>query len=155
MPSFTVSTPMLDETAKNFQVRQVLDDKGYGSLSNYAAIEAHGGCRSNGRSGGLWAKMFRYFHTAAKISCATIASVPTSSPCSPNQSGIPRPCAEQIGRSDGRRDAVQGAGPKYLLRHSRDARTRHQPDLFGQKVHLPKKSVHLLCHSSNMVRVMC
>lgn len=60
--------PMLAETAKSFEVRHVLADRGYGSLSNYAAIEAIGATPyiafksiHTGRGGGLWAKMFHLF----------------------------------------------------------------------------------------------
>lgn len=59
---------LVDTTAANFRVREVSADKGYGSVSNYAAIDRHGATPyiafksiHNGRSGGLWRKMFHYF----------------------------------------------------------------------------------------------
>lgn len=59
---------LVDATALNFKLNEVSADKGYGSLSNYAAIEARGGVPyiafksiHNGRGGGLWARMYHYF----------------------------------------------------------------------------------------------
>ena len=59
---------LVDATAKNFKLREVSADKGYGSLSNYDAIARHGAVPyiafksiHTGRGGGLWAKMFHYF----------------------------------------------------------------------------------------------
>jgi transposase len=56
-------------TRKNFTMNEVSLDKGYGSVSNYEAIEAAGAVpfvafksRHTGASGGLWAKMFHYFN---------------------------------------------------------------------------------------------
>lgn len=67
------STPMLpgllNTTAKNFKPREVSGDKEFGSLGNYAAIEAVGAMPyipfksiHNGKGGGLWAKMYHFFH---------------------------------------------------------------------------------------------
>ncbi|HTQ14669.1 MAG TPA: transposase [Rhizomicrobium sp.] len=59
---------LVDATAKNFKLREVSGDKGYGSLSNYAAVSRHGATPyiafkniHSGRSGGLWKKMFHLF----------------------------------------------------------------------------------------------
>jgi transposase len=59
---------LVDATAKNFQLREVSGDKGYGSLSNYAAVARHGATPyiafksiHTGRGGGLWRKMFHLF----------------------------------------------------------------------------------------------
>ena len=59
---------LVDTTAKNFELKEVSADKGYGSLSNYDAISKHGAVPyiafksiHNGRGGGLWAKMFHFF----------------------------------------------------------------------------------------------
>lgn len=59
---------LVDATAEHFMLREVSGDKGYGSLSNYAAIERHGATPyiafkaiHTGRGGGLWQKMFHYF----------------------------------------------------------------------------------------------
>lgn len=67
------STPMLpallNATAKSFRPREVSGDKEFGSLRNYDAIEASGAVPyipfksiHTGAGGGLWAKMFHYFH---------------------------------------------------------------------------------------------
>ena len=60
---------MLDTTARNFTLREVSTDKVYASLDNDAEIAKHGAVPfipfktiHSGRSGGLWAKMFHYFH---------------------------------------------------------------------------------------------
>jgi transposase len=67
---------LLEATAKNFTMREVSADKGYGSLSNYACIEAHGATpfiafksihNGNGKNNAnkpgreLWAKMYHFF----------------------------------------------------------------------------------------------
>lgn len=59
---------LVDATAKNFRLRDVLADRGYGSLSNYAAIDRHGATPyiafksiHSGKGGGLWEKMFHLF----------------------------------------------------------------------------------------------
>ncbi len=59
---------LVDATAANFQMREVSADKGYGSLSNYHAIQRHGAVPyiafksiHTGKGGGLWQKMFHYF----------------------------------------------------------------------------------------------
>lgn len=56
-------------TAKNFTVREVSGDKAYASRSNYAALQEIGATpyiafkkHHTARIGGLWAKMFHYFH---------------------------------------------------------------------------------------------
>jgi hypothetical protein len=55
----------VDATAKNFRLREVSGDKGYGSLNNYDAVARNGatpyiGLKSihTGKGGGLWRKMF-------------------------------------------------------------------------------------------------
>jgi transposase len=60
---------LVDATAENFEMREVSADKGYGSLKNYKAIQYHGATPyiafksiHTGRGGGLWARMFHYFH---------------------------------------------------------------------------------------------
>ena len=59
---------LVDATAKNFQLREVSADKGYGSVSNYKAVQLHGATPyiafksiHTGRAEGLWKKMFHYF----------------------------------------------------------------------------------------------
>lgn len=59
---------LVDETARNFRLREVSGDKGYGSLSNYDAIARHGATPyiafksiHTGKGGGLWRKMFHLF----------------------------------------------------------------------------------------------
>lgn len=59
---------LVDTTAKNFQLREVSADKGYGSVGNYKAIQRHGAVPyiafksiHTGRAEGLWKKMFHYF----------------------------------------------------------------------------------------------
>jgi transposase len=59
---------LVDTTAQNFKLREVSADKGYGSVKNYKAIARHGAVPyiafksiHNGRSGGLWAKMFHLY----------------------------------------------------------------------------------------------
>ncbi len=59
---------LVNKTAENFNLRDVLADKGYGSLNNYDVIEKHGATPyiafksiHTGRGGGLWAKMFGFF----------------------------------------------------------------------------------------------
>jgi len=67
------STPMLPDllttTVKNFKPREISGDKEFGSLGNYAAIQAVGAVPfipfksiHTGKGGGLWAQMFHYFH---------------------------------------------------------------------------------------------
>jgi transposase len=60
---------LVDATAKNFRLSEVSADKGYGSLKNYKAIQYRGAVPyiafksiHTGRGGGLWQKMFHYFH---------------------------------------------------------------------------------------------
>ena len=60
--------PLVNTTAQNFRINEVSADKGYGSLSNYDAIQSHGAVpyiafksSHTGRGGGLWEKMLRYF----------------------------------------------------------------------------------------------
>jgi transposase len=59
---------LVNTTARNFRLREVSGDKGYGALSNYAAIAAHGATPfiafksiHTGKGGGLWRKMFHLF----------------------------------------------------------------------------------------------
>jgi transposase len=59
---------LVDATAKNFQLREVSGDKGYGSLNNYDAVARHGATPyiafksiHTGKGGGLWKKMFHLF----------------------------------------------------------------------------------------------
>ena len=59
---------LVSTTAKNFRLREVSGDKGYGSLSNYAAIAQSGATPyiafksiHTGKGGGLWRKMFHLF----------------------------------------------------------------------------------------------
>ncbi|MGH6767748.1 MAG: transposase [Xanthobacteraceae bacterium] len=59
---------LVNTTAKSFVLNEVSADKGYGSLSNYDAIRAHGAVPyiafksiHTGKGGGLWRKMFHYF----------------------------------------------------------------------------------------------
>jgi transposase len=59
---------LVDATAKNFALREVSADKGYASVSNYAAIQRHDAVPfiafksiHTGRAEGLWKKMFHYF----------------------------------------------------------------------------------------------
>lgn len=59
---------LVNATAKNFKLREVSGDKGYGSLNNYDVIAEHGATPyiafksiHTGKGGGLWAKMFHYF----------------------------------------------------------------------------------------------
>lgn len=60
---------LVDATAKNFTLNEVSADKGYGSLKNYKAIQYHGATPyiafksiHTGRGGGLWQRMFHYYH---------------------------------------------------------------------------------------------
>lgn len=60
--------PLLATTTKNFKPREVSGDKEFGSLANYAAIEAAGATPfipfksiHTGKGGGLWAKMYHFF----------------------------------------------------------------------------------------------
>lgn len=60
--------PLLDTTAERFTMREVSADKGYGSLSNYEAVAAHGAVPyiafksiHTGKGGGLWAKMYHFY----------------------------------------------------------------------------------------------
>ncbi len=64
---------LVDTTAKNFHLSEVSADKGYGSVSNYKAIQRHGAMPyiafksiHNGRSEGLWQRMYHFwqFHRA-------------------------------------------------------------------------------------------
>lgn len=68
----TADAPMLPDlintTSKNFQIKEVSADKGYVSLTNYAAINFHGATpyirfKDNNLPGygGLWDKMYYYF----------------------------------------------------------------------------------------------
>jgi len=59
---------LVDATAKNFNLREVSGDKGYGSLNNYDAVSRHGATPyiafksiHTGKGGGLWKKMFHLF----------------------------------------------------------------------------------------------
>lgn len=59
---------LVDTTAKNFTLREVSADKGYGSLKNYDAVARHGAVPyiafksiHTGRGGGLWQKMFHLY----------------------------------------------------------------------------------------------
>jgi transposase len=59
---------LVDATARNFRLREVSGDKGYGSLSNYEAVARHGATPyiafksiHTGKGGGLWRKMFHMF----------------------------------------------------------------------------------------------
>jgi len=59
---------LVNTTAKNFRLREVSADKGYGALSNCAAIAQHGATPfiafksiHTGKGGGLWRKMFHLF----------------------------------------------------------------------------------------------
>jgi transposase len=59
---------LVDTTARNFQLREISADKGYGSVSNYKAVQRHGATPyiafksiHTGRAAGLWKKMFHYF----------------------------------------------------------------------------------------------
>ncbi len=59
---------LVDTTARNFQLREISADKGYGSVSNYKAVQRHGATPyiafksiHTGRAEGLWKKMFHYF----------------------------------------------------------------------------------------------
>jgi transposase len=60
---------MLKTTAENFTMKEVSLDKAYASLDNYREIDAVGAVPyipfksiHTGRGGGLWAKMFHFFH---------------------------------------------------------------------------------------------
>ncbi|HWA97463.1 MAG TPA: transposase, partial [Pirellulales bacterium] len=61
---------LVNATASNFTLREVSGDKAYGSYRNYDCIESHGATPfipfkdkiHHARRGGLWAKMFHYFH---------------------------------------------------------------------------------------------
>ncbi len=60
---------LVDATAKNFDLSEVSADKGYGSVSNYKAIQRHGATPyiafksiHTGRSEGLWQRMFHLYH---------------------------------------------------------------------------------------------
>jgi transposase len=70
---FAADSPMMPalikQTAQGFTVREMSGDKGYGSLSNYDAIDQVGATPfiafksiHTGAGGGLWAKMFHYFN---------------------------------------------------------------------------------------------
>lgn len=60
---------LVNATAVNFEVREVLGDKAYGSLRNYDVIASHGAVpfipfksTHTGKGGGLWKKMFHLYH---------------------------------------------------------------------------------------------
>jgi transposase len=59
---------LVDATAQNFKLNEVSADKGYGSLSNYEAIQSHGAVPyiafksiHTGRGEGLWKRMYHYW----------------------------------------------------------------------------------------------
>jgi transposase len=59
---------MVDATARNFTLNEVSADKGYGSVSNYKAVQRHGATPyiafksiHTGRSEGLWQRMYHYW----------------------------------------------------------------------------------------------
>jgi transposase len=61
--------PLVDATAENFTVSEVLADKGYGSKKNYKAIQRHGATPyiafksiHTGRTEGLWQQMYHLYH---------------------------------------------------------------------------------------------
>jgi transposase len=61
--------PLVNKTARNFQIREVSGDKAYGSVANLETVGHHGGTpyiafKSNhtGGSRGLWRKMFHLFN---------------------------------------------------------------------------------------------
>lgn len=61
--------PLTKTTAENFTIREMSGDKAYSSVDNLETVEACGGTafipfKSNatGGAGGLWEKMFHYFH---------------------------------------------------------------------------------------------
>jgi transposase len=65
--------PLVEATAKNFEISDVLADKGYGSVKNYNVIQRHGGTPyiafksiHTGRAPGLWQRMYHLwqFHRA-------------------------------------------------------------------------------------------
>jgi transposase len=65
----TMLAPLVEATAKNFELSEVSADKAYGSRLNYKAIQRHNAVpyiafRSNqtGQGSGLWQKMFHCFH---------------------------------------------------------------------------------------------
>lgn len=60
--------PLVDATAKNFTLSEVLGDKGYGSIKNYKAIQRHGATPyiafksiHTGRTEGLWQRMYHFW----------------------------------------------------------------------------------------------
>jgi transposase len=60
---------LVDATARNFRLSEVSADKGYGSISNYKAIQRHGATPyiafksiHTGRSEGLWQRMYHLYH---------------------------------------------------------------------------------------------
>jgi transposase len=59
---------LVHTTATHFDMREVLADKGYGSVNNYEVIASHGATPyiafksiHSGAAGGLWEKMYHYF----------------------------------------------------------------------------------------------
>jgi transposase len=59
---------MVDATARNFKLNEVSADKGYGSVSNYKAVQRHGATPyiafksiHTGPSEGLWQRMYHYW----------------------------------------------------------------------------------------------
>lgn len=60
--------PMLATTAKNFAIREISADKGYGSVKNYQAAQLHGATPyiafksiHTGRAEGLWQRMYHFW----------------------------------------------------------------------------------------------
>src|SRR5205823_6018706 len=60
--------PMLEETAKNFTVKEMSGDKAYSSVENVEAVFGAGGfpyipftANANGAAGGLWQKLFCFY----------------------------------------------------------------------------------------------
>ena len=60
--------PLLEETRKNFEVKEVSGDKAYSSVENVEATFAAGGfpyfafnANANGAAGGLWQKLFCFY----------------------------------------------------------------------------------------------
>lgn len=60
---------LVDTTAENFKINDVVADKAYLSQYNLNVVEQHGGValipfKNNSKSGtsGLWTKMYHYFH---------------------------------------------------------------------------------------------
>jgi hypothetical protein len=60
---------LVDATAMNFEISEVLADKGYVTVKNYEAVARHGADAyipfkksHTGRAPGLWRRMFHYYH---------------------------------------------------------------------------------------------